>query len=66
MRIPAKTYWRLVVKKTLMAALTAAFLTLAVQPAQAQLTTSFRGFRAEGQVGLERFQSQGTHRNKLG
>jgi len=60
------TYWRLVVRKTLVGPLTAAFLTLAVQPTQAQMTTSFRGFRAEGQVGLDRFQSQGAHRNKLG
>lgn len=53
-------------RKTLFGSMTAAFLMLAVQPAQAQVTTSFRGFRAEGQVGLDRFQSQGAHRNKLG
>ncbi|WP_194921636.1 outer membrane protein [Novosphingobium sp. NBM11] len=46
--------------------LTAVSLALAAQSAQAQVTTSFRGFRVEGQVGLDRFQSQGTHRNKLG
>jgi len=35
--------------------------------AQAQgVTTSFRGFRAEGNVGWDRFQSQGTHDDGVG
>ena len=36
-------------------------------PATAQsITSEFRGFRAEGNVGWDRFQSLGTHDNKLG
>lgn len=35
--------------------------------AQAQdITTSFRGFRAEGNVGWDRFQSEGTHDDGIG
>lgn len=30
------------------------------------ITTAFRGIRAEGNVGWDRFQSQGTHNDKLG
>ncbi len=36
-----------------------------VAPAQ-MFTSEFRGFRAEGDIGYDRFQSEGTHRNKLG
>lgn len=42
-------------------------LTLQAHAASAQMmTTEFRGFRAEGNVGYDRFQSEGTHTNKLG
>jgi outer membrane immunogenic protein len=49
-------------------ALSAAILAgFAAQGAQAQdTTTSFRGFRVEGNVGGDRFQSQGVHNDKLG
>lgn len=46
------------------AVVAAAFLT---QAATAQdFTASFRGFRAEGNVGGDRFQSQGRHKDKFG
>lgn len=44
-----------------------AAIAMMAQAASAQdLTTSFRGFRAEGNFGGDRFQSQGTHNDKLG
>lgn len=47
--------------------LNAATLALMSQAAFAQdLTSSFRGFRVEGNAGGDRFQSQGTHNDKLG
>ena len=47
----------------------AALATIAIQaaPATAQdISSDFRGFRVEGNVGGDRFQSQGIHNNKLG
>lgn len=46
--------------------LAVASLVLGAEAAQAQVTTAFRGFRAEGQIGLDRFQAQGKHNDKLG
>ncbi|WP_454883201.1 outer membrane protein [Sphingomonas oryzagri] len=45
----------------------AAAIALAAQAVSAQdLTTSFRGFRVDGNIGGDRFQSEGTHNDKLG
>ena len=45
----------------------AAALALSATGASAQdITTSFRGFRAEGNVGWDKFQSQGINNEKLG
>ncbi len=55
--------------KKMMLAIATAGVALAATGAQAQAvtnTTSFRGFRAEGQVGVDRFQSQGEHNDKFG
>lgn len=53
-------------RKYLIAAATAA-IALGAQAASAQdMTTSFRGFRIEGNAGGDRFQSGGTHNNKFG
>lgn len=41
-------------------------LVATAQVASAQEATSFRGFRLEGNVGGDRFQSQGNHNDKLG
>jgi outer membrane immunogenic protein len=55
------------VKKYVYVALATAALGLGSQAAMADpISTSFRGFRVEGDVGLDRFQSQGVHDNKLG
>jgi len=46
---------------------TAAAVAFGAQAASAQdLTTSFRGFRIEGNIGGDRYQSQGIHNDKLG
>ena len=50
-------------------AIAAGSLALVATSAQAQTATpatSFLGFRAEGQVGLDRFQSQGEHNDRFG
>ncbi len=54
--------------KKIILALATAGVALAATTAQAQTadTSSFRGFRVEGQVGGDRFQSQGEHNDKLG
>lgn len=44
----------------------AAALLLLAGTAQAQVSTSFRGFRLEGNVGGDRFQSNGRRNDKLG
>ena len=44
----------------------AAAVAAIAQGASAQEATSFRGFRLEGNVGGDRFQSQGNHNDKLG
>ena len=47
--------------------LAAAAAAFGAQAASAQdLTTSFRGFRLEGNAGGDRFQSQGNHKDKFG
>lgn len=47
--------------------LAAVWVTAAAQAAPAQdLTTSFRGFRLEGNAGGDRFQSGGDHKSKFG
>ena len=54
--------------KKLILAVATGTLALAASSAQAQTanTSSFLGFRAEGQVGWDKFQSQGTNNEKLG
>ena len=53
-------------RKIIIAAATAA-IALGAGAASAQdMTTSFRGFRIEGNAGGDRFQSQGTHNDKFG
>lgn len=55
-------------RKIVFTALTLGFAAAVAQPALAQdkSPTSFRGFRLEGNVGGDRFQSQGVHRDKFG
>lgn len=52
-------------KNSIQMGLAAALLVAGAGVAHAQ-ETSFRGFRAEGQIGWDRFQSQGDHHDKLG
>ncbi len=53
--------------RTLIIATATAAIALGATAASAQdLTTTFRGFRVEGDVGGDRFQSQGVHNDKLG
>jgi outer membrane immunogenic protein len=48
------------------AALFAAGAAAAQDGAAPATSTSFKGFRVEAQAGLDRFQSQGTHKDKFG
>jgi len=54
-------------RKMILAAAAVGAAAMVSQAASAQeVTSTFRGFRAEANVGGDRFQSQGTHNNSLG
>jgi outer membrane immunogenic protein len=54
-------------RKMIVAAAAAGAVAMFAQAASAQeITSSFRGFRAEANAGGDRFQSQGTHNNSFG
>jgi outer membrane immunogenic protein len=55
----------MLMRVALIAAVAAATVLAGAAEAQT-VTTGFRGFRAEGQVGVDRFQSQGEHNDKFG
>jgi len=46
--------------------LAVAVAAVGAQAASAEITTTFRGFRIEGNAGGDRFQSQGNHNDKFG
>lgn len=53
-------------RKIIIAAATAALAFVGTAASAQDMTTSFRGFRIEGDVGADRFQSQGKNNKKLG
>ena len=53
-------------RKTIFAAAAAAIALSATAASAQDVATSFRGFRLEGNIGGDRFQSQGIHNDKLG